>query len=94
MKESLKKPAKLGPALIQISKIKPHDLRNFLGVMHFAAAQISSPDSDVRSFAAIDWTGIFPELFVFQFQFFQGMGASISLLEGVALADLIKMVRA
>jgi len=92
MKEPLKKLAELGSACVRIGARKPSDLRHVFGMMHFAATQIQDPEADIRSFATMEWQEIFPEPFVFQFYSFPGVGASISLSERVALANLKKMV--
>lgn len=94
MDEAFKKIAEFVSACVQICARKPRDLRHVFGMAHFAATQIRNPDADIRNFVLLDWQEIFPEPFVFRFHSFPGVGASISLQEGAALAALIKKVRA
>jgi predicted O-methyltransferase YrrM len=59
-----------------------------------AAQQIENPDSDIRVFPSIDYSAILNDSYEFGFRIFPGVGASITLTEGAALAALIKLSNA
>ena len=58
------------------------------------ARQIENPDSDIRVFPMIDFSDILRDSYGFEFRIFPGVGASISLIEGAALAALMRLSNA
>lgn len=72
---------------------RPRDLRHVLGVANATAAAIEDPGADVRGFTEKNLEEIAPGT-RFSFQMFDGVRASITLLEGAALAALIARVQA
>jgi predicted O-methyltransferase YrrM len=73
-----------------IAKNNPADLRVVFGTANAVAKAIESPSADIRVFPSIDYADITCASSRFIMQTFPGIGASISMLEGAALAALIQ----
>jgi predicted O-methyltransferase YrrM len=83
--------------LSRVAKIvlnNPADLRVMIGTANSVAEAIESPSADTRVLPRIDYADITGAPSRFIMQTFPGIGASISMLEGAALAALIKKVGA
>lgn len=76
-----------------IGRRRPRDLRHILGIANATAAAIEDPAADVRGFTESRLEEIAPGM-RFTFQMFDGAQASITLLEGAALAALMARVQA
>jgi predicted O-methyltransferase YrrM len=76
-----------------IGRRRPRDLRHVFGVANATAAAIQDPEADVREFAETTIDEIAPGA-RFTFQIYHGAQASITLLEGGALAALMARVQA
>ena len=78
--------------LYRIAKIainNPADLRVVFGTANAVAESIEFPSFDIRAFPSIDYAEITGASSRFVMQTFPGIGTSISMLEGAALAALI-----
>lgn len=85
--------SKILSSAIRIFKVacrNPRDLFHIFGVADSMARQIENPDSDIRVFPTIDFSAILNDPYGFEFRIFPGVGASISLIEGAALAALMR----
>ena len=78
----------------RLSTSRPKDLRHVFGIANWAAGEIVDPVADVRSIPAMDVLDLCPGTSRWTFQAFPLVGASVSLLECVALAALSQKVRA
>ena len=76
--------------LVKIAKNNPSDLRVIFGTANAKAEAIESPSADTRVFPSVDYAEITGVSSRFIMQTFPGIGASISMLEGAALAALIQ----
>jgi predicted O-methyltransferase YrrM len=79
--------------LWSIGRRRPRDLRHVFGIANATAAAIQDPEADVRDFTHTAIEEIAPGA-RFTFQIYQGAQASITLLEGGALAALMARVQA
>jgi predicted O-methyltransferase YrrM len=78
----------------KIVKNNPADLRVVFGTANSVAQAIESPSADTRVFPSMDYADITADSSRFIMQTFPGIGASISMLEGAALAAFIQKVGA
>ena len=78
----------------KIAKNNPADLRVVFGTANSVAEAIELPSADTRVFPSVDYAEITGASSRFIMQTFPGIGASISMLEGAALAAFIQKVRA
>ena len=89
--------SKILSSIARISKVacrNPKDLLHIFGVADSIARQIENPDSDIRVFPTIDFSTILDDSYGFEFRIFPGVGASISLIEGAALAAMMRLSKA
>jgi predicted O-methyltransferase YrrM len=80
--------------IAKIAKNNPSDLSVVFGTANVVAEGIECPDADTRVFPGVDYAEITGLSSRFVMQTFPGIGASISMLEGAALAALIQKVGA
>jgi predicted O-methyltransferase YrrM len=83
--------------IYRVAKIalnNPSDLRVIFGTANSVAEAIESPSADTRVFPSMDYAHITADSSRFIMQIFPGIGASISMLEGAALAAFIQKVGA
>jgi predicted O-methyltransferase YrrM len=83
--------------IYRVAKIalnKPSDLRVIFGTANSVAEAIESPSADTRVFTSMNYADITGVSRRFIMQTFPGIGASISMLEGAALAAFIQKVGA
>ena len=80
--------------IAKIAKNNPADLRVVFGTANAVAEAIESPSADTRLFPSLDYADITGASSRFVMQTFPGIGASISMLEGAALAAFIQKLGA
>ena len=80
--------------IAKITKNNPADLRVVFGTANSVAEAIQSPSADTRVFPSVDYADITGASSRFIMQTFPGIGASISMLEGAALAAFVQKVSA
>lgn len=90
----MKKTFKFLNRLAKIALNKPADLKLIFGTANSVAEAIELPCADIRFFPSLDYVAITDCSSKFIMQTFPGIGASISMLEGAALAALIQKVGA
>ena len=90
----MNKTLKFFTRITKIAKNNPADLRVVFGTANSVAEAIESPSADIRVFPSIDYADITGASSRFVMQTFPGVGASISILEGAALAAFVQRVGA
>jgi predicted O-methyltransferase YrrM len=88
----MKKIFKFINRIAKIAVNRPSDLKVIFGVANSVAESIESPGADTRGLPSVDYADITRASSRFIMQTFPGIGSSISMQEGAALAALIQKV--